>query len=506
MKKINRFIKFVLTCVIIFYNSTVFADLPEELRREVIAFIRVGYLDFPEQQTSALPLSGITINTPLLSDAFNRYGVQSVQRGFPDFTDSDTVRTSITGYQYTIRQFSRIFRLQLSSENLVDSLVRVLSEMHDVIAYAEKNSDAELAQVIPNDQYFDYQWHLYNNGSLGGTPGSDIKAAYGWLIFKGNPDVKVGILDNGVYLSHPDLDQRLEQVQSDTYSEHDGVCAYSHATHVAGLIGAESDNGSGVSGVDWRCKLVSKKILNGQAGWLGDINAAQKVLDLVNNGVQILNHSYVLEYEWFSVTLQLAFVCAYKNNCLSIAAIGNSGGPTNRFPADFQHMVVGVGATNWNDERAGYSSYGPHIKVVAPGGFGTANCTNYEYNYIMSTWIAPPYYYRIQGTSMAAPLVSGLASLVKGKKMSFSNDDVQNIVCLSSDDLAHSGWDDRTGYGRINSRRALEWASPPFKTFYFTTSGSGSSSYCDALMRTFLPFSIPGLVDGYPYWCDRFIV
>ncbi len=336
------------------------------------------------------------------------------------------------------------------------------------------------------------------------------------MIYTGNPYVNVGIYDVGVLLSHPDLYPR---VTGDNPTIYGNECYYSHGTHVAGLVAANTNNQIGVSGVDWNGQLISKQLFD-PYGYLGDVNAANKILAEVrpnNQGVHIFNHSWGIPNNGnYPVILKLALVHAYKENRISIAAVGNDAvltdPPLIHFPANFQDFVVAVGSTDYQDNRSPFLNYGARIKVVAPGGFTdpkdiTIECGEYTANQdIYSTYISPASYHYSFGTSMATPLVSGLSALVKGKNMSLSNDDVTSIVFLTADDLGNPGWDQYYGYGRINSRRALERCSPPYQFFYFNTSGSNSTSYCDAMMRSFVPYSISGLQDGYPYWCDRFIV
>lgn len=387
---------------------------------------------------------------------------------------------------------------------MTDSLVNILSQMPDVVAYAEKNFDPELSQeIIPSDALFNFQWYMKNTGSLGGgTSGSDIKATYAWRIFTGNPVVKVGIFDVGVYISHPDLYPRIS---GDLYNN-GNVCWNSHGTHVAGLIGAKANNGFGVAGVDWNCQLVSKQIFN-QYGWMGDVNATNKIINAVDNGVHIFNHSWGGSGVYSTITLQLAFVYAYKMNRLSVCAAGNNGfyyNPPVQYPAGFQDFVLAVGATDWDDNRAPYSYHGWNVKVVAPGGYSTAVCPAYLNSDIISTWTSPEYF-RIKGTSMAAPLVSGLASLIKGKNPSLTNEDIKNIICFSADDRLPAGWDKYTGYGRINSRRAMEWCSSPYTFYHGTTYGFNKTVTLDG-QANFYPYSISGLEDGRLYYADRYRV
>jgi subtilisin family serine protease len=507
MDTLNFFKKLlILIFSLITANITVYAELPEELRKEVIAFIRVGYLEFPEQESSALPLGSVTVNSVELSDAFALYGVETIQRGFPEFTDDDTLRTSETGYSFVIPQFSRIFRIQLSSETLVDSLIKALQQLPEVIAYAEKNSEVELAQVIPNDNLFSSQWGLKNTGNPGGTPGADIKATFAWMLYKGNPQIKVGIFDTGVDQLQPDLNSRIS---GESHSPIGNQCDYSHGTHVAGLIGACTNNSIGIAGVDWSSQLISYQLFN-PYGFIGDVNASNKIIQAVNSGVNILNNSWGNQ-SWagqggMSLTLQLAFVYAYKMNSISVAALGNNQTNQPYYPAAFQDVPIAVGATDWDDQYAWrYSNYGWSNRVVAPGGYSEFPCPQ-SFNDpkdILSTWTNSSYQ-RIAGTSMAAPLVSGLAALIKGKRMSLYNDDVKNIIYFSADDLLPAGWDELYGYGRINTRRAIEFTSSPYNFSYLSTSGAGATVTVEPdLWQMFSPWSIPGLHNGVNYQAKK---
>lgn len=515
MNKISFKYRFLfMFSFLLIQNFSLYSVLREELRKEVIVFIRPGYLIFPEQENNPLPLNNVVVNSPELSDAFSIYGVQTIQKAFPDFGDDDTIRISAEGYQFLIPQFSRIFRLFLATEQNVDGLINQLNTLSEQIGFAEKNSEPELLSnvIIPDDPYFSKQWHLKNNGLYGGIPNADIKATTAWMIFTGSPNVNVGIYDVGVLLSHPDLYPRVTGDNPTIYGDE---CYYSHGTHVAGLVAANTNNQIGVSGVDWNCKLISKQLFD-QYGYLGDVNAANKILAEVRpngQGVHIFNHSWGVPNNGnYPVLLKLAFVQAYKENRLSIAAVGNDAVLTNppliHFPANFQEFVVAVGSTDYRDNRSPFSNYGARIKVVAPGGFSNPkdpnlDCGNYTANQdVYSTYVSPASYFYSFGTSMAAPLVSGLAALIKGKNMSLNNEDIKNIICFSADDKGDPGWDQFYGYGRINSRRALEWTSSPYTFTHSITSGMFKTVTTEAA-SSFIPYGISGLTDGRTYYATR---
>jgi hypothetical protein len=220
-----------------------------------------------------------------------------------------------------------------------------------------------------------------------------------------------------------------------------------------------------------------------------------------------MNHSWASS--GFSVTLQLAFVYSYKHNVISVTGMGNisNNQPKIFYPANFQDLVISVGATNAYDERPTYSNYGTYIKVSAPGGTEITNlCPNHlASTNILSCWSSADPYEFVYGTSMATPLVSGLASLLKGKNSSLTNEDIKNIIYLTADDKGQPGWDQYLGYGRINCRRALEWTSSPYTFTHSTTSGSGKTVTSEG-WSDFVPYGISGLIDGRVYFGCRYKV
>ncbi len=500
--------RFIFTLAfLLIQNFILYSELPEELRKEVIVFIRPGFLVFPEQENSPLPLNNVVINSAELSDAFSIYGVQTIQKAFPDFEDGDTIRFTENGYQFLIPQFSRIFRLFLNSEQNADGLINTLNGISEQIVYAEKNSEAQLCQeVIPLDEFFlTRQWYLRNRryGSLN----KDIKASEGWAIFKGNSNIKVGIFDTGVLLNHPDL---YPHVTGDNYNQTgDNELKQYHGTFVAGLIGAKPNNSIGISGVDWNCQLVSMKIFDGYNNFLGDVNAANKIIIATDSGVNIMNHSWGITLGQFSTTLQLAFVYAFKRNVLHVTAMGNiaNNTPYPFYPANFQDLVLPVGATTINDQRADYSNFWSSIRVAAPGGVTSNPVCSTCIEGIFSSYKHAELYSHSSGTSFSAPLVSGLASLIKGKNPTLNNEDIKNIICLTADDVngaQYPGWDQYLGYGRINCRRALEMVSSPYSISHQTTSGLFKTSTPDGSFTNFVPYGISGLNDGQTYLAHRY--
>ena len=181
--------------------------------------------------------------------------------------------------------------------------------------------------------------------------------------------------------------------------------------------------------------------------------------------MDIFNHSWSISG---SYPVGKAIAYAYMMNRVSVGAMGNQGGNYTRFPAAFRE-VIAVGATQDDDTHADYSNWGSYISVAAPGGTNI-NWDNRNERDIWSTWNATNNsdYEYAAGTSAATPIVSGIASLIKGfaqdeLQINLYNDDIKNIIKLSADKVHPNlypydsdGWNNLMGYGRVNAHSALQ--------------------------------------------------
>lgn len=156
---------------------------------------------------------------------------------------------------------------------------------------------------------------------------------------------------------------------------------------------------------------------------------------------------------------------------VSIAASGNTWGSIDYYPASIP-VVMSVGASNHENRRSQYSSYFSTIDLVAPGGFGDFPPSHRD---IYSTFGTSDTQYAYDaGTSMAAPHVSGTASLLQGYSQdslnrTLYNDGIRNIIKLSADKVRTDlytydshGWNEEVGFGRLNARRALDFLRAPY--------------------------------------------
>jgi thermitase len=328
--------------------------------------------------------------------------------------------------------------------------------------------------VIPNDTYFGRQWAFRNTGSnAGGFPalaGADIKATDAWSISTGDSGVIVAVLDSGVKYDHPDIADRLwvnqGEIPSNTldddgngfiddvrgwnfaYQDGDVRDDLGHGTNVSSILGATANNGLGYAGLDWSCKIMTLKVLNSSnfgffSWWAAALQYA------ADNGARVVNMSLVGADT--SPVLEIAIRYAHARGCFIAASMGNAGAAVPEFIPAVYAEVVAVGSTNALDRRSSFSSYGGHIDVVAPGEliYGLSHLSDTDYDRAFF------------GTSMAAPMVAGLASLLLAKDPSLGPDEIRDIIRATADDGVGNpsedtpGFDVYHGFGRINCYRAL---------------------------------------------------
>jgi thermitase len=355
-------------------------------------------------------------------------------------------------------------------------------------AYPEPNGVAQPASPLyPNDPLFElgFQWGLYNHGQSGGTPDADIDAPEAWEIFTGSPNVKIGIIDGGVENWHEDLSGKV--------SGDSGWGWGGQGFHVAGIAAAKTNNDTGIAGVDWNARIISQRIDN-----VDDPGIYDAIMDAVNAGADVLNNSWQLTNPdgsaRYSLTVRKAFANAYKLNRVAVAAMGDGVNCTIQYPAAFGQGIIAVGATDRNDLEAFFTCTGNHIDVSAPG-VDIMGCFPYVYGYL-------------DGTSEAAPHVSGLASLLKGYNPELYNDDIEQIIRLSADNIetfpGDTGWDENTGMGRINARKALDLLRPPNYLAHWSVSGGYEAGHMSGIGQCF--YGVPGLGDGCSYRVDMYEV
>lgn len=296
------------------------------------------------------------------------------------------------------------------------------------VVYAEPNYTAT-AQVLPNDTYYPSQRGLHNIDPLGA-----------WEITMGCSSIPIAVLDTGITFEHEDLLGRTMPGYDFVNNDADATDDRGHGTHVAGIIGAATNNSKGMAGTTWNNPLMPVKVLNssGSGTYSG---VAQGIIYAVDNGARVINMS--LGGSSPSITLENAVQYAYAEGAVLVAAAGNNSGPV-LYPAAYPE-VIAVGAVDDDDLRASFSSYGSEISVTAPGVLVWSTRMSSSLND----------YARSSGTSFAAPFVSGLAGLILSIDSSLSPAEVEAIIQQGAEDLGEPGWDPYYGWGRINLTDSL---------------------------------------------------
>ena len=360
-----------------------------------------------------------------------------------------------------------------------------------LVEYAEPNYYAH-AFMIPNDTLYSYQWHL-DNAIYGG-----IQMENAWDISTGSSNVTVAIVDGGIayedyqeshsrkYEQAPDLAETSfwinlgeipgngsdddgngfvddvngwDFVNNDAHPNDD--TSPGHGTHVAGTVAQSTNNNLGVSGIAFNTCLLPVKVLDNKGvGTYDDVAAG--IIYAVDNGANVINLS--LGGSSPSTTLENALAYAYGEGVTIIAAAGNDGEETVNYPAAYDAYVIAVGATQYDEDLAPYSNYGPSLDIVAPGGninldqnqdgYGDGVLQQtYEKKGQSVSWA----YYFIQGTSMAAPHVSGVAALLIANGNATTPDDIRAALQETAEDKGTAGRDDTYGWGIVDAYAALQW-------------------------------------------------
>ncbi len=307
-----------------------------------------------------------------------------------------------------------------------------------LVEYAELDHVA-YAVGEPNDPYFDRQWGLSNGND------ADIDAPEAWDLTRGSDSVLIAILDTGIDQDHEDLAGKLAGSKNFTRSRTvDDL--YGHGTHVAGIAAAATDNGKGVAGVGYDSRLLNVKVLDdtgsGYYSWI-----AKGITWAADNGGKVINMS--LGGSAQSRMLEEAVNYAWGKGVVLVAAAGNGGSSDPLYPAYYENCIA-VAATDSNDQKASWSSYGAWVDVAAPGVSIFSTVPNHTST--LFGRVKPPYAYA-SGTSMATPHVAGVAALVWAQYPNYTNGEVRTQIEATADKIAGTGTYWR--YGRVNACRAV---------------------------------------------------
>jgi len=330
--------------------------------------------------------------------------------------------------------------------------------------------------TLPNGSFFHYKWDLHNTGTINdqalgyglvstGKADADIDWAetYDYLGPTFSGSAVIAILDTGIRSTHVDFTGKIlggRRFLGDAQPVTNFVDDHGHGSHVAGIAAALGT--SPVPGVAYgaNIKLLIGKVCN-SAGSCPTSATANGIVWAADNGANVINMSLGSfggnPDGTGSAAQQAALQYAASKNVLPVCATGNDDGKVGYsggvgYPARFPECMA-VAATNWSDNKASYSNYGPQTAISAPG--GDSNPTGSPFGFILSASATSNTGFVWQaGTSMATPEVAGLAALLWATGMHDAAQIRQRIMD-TADDIGAPGWDPQTGAGRINAYRAI---------------------------------------------------
>jgi len=305
------------------------------------------------------------------------------------------------------------------------------------VVYAEPDYE-RWSFLVPNDEGIDRQWSL-----------TVLQAFDAWSITTGS-DIVIAVLDTGVSPTHPELRGRVLPGFDFVNNDDDPRDDDGHGTFTAGVAAAEGNNGIGVAGMCWQCRILPVKVLN-RRGRGNDAAIAAGIRFAVDHGARIITMSFGGPDD--SRVLREAVTYALERNVLLVAASGNGQAEGNipNYPAAYPG-VLAVSATGPDDAIMGFSTTGDFVDLAAPGAS------------VWSTlWrrTTGDTYGFADGTSAACPHVAGAAALVWTVRPELSARQVAEVLMLGADDRGVPGKDPAYGYGRLNLLRALQVALDP---------------------------------------------
>ena len=390
--------------------------------------------------------------------------------------------------------------IRAETDRAVDEVTETLKRKLEVKSVS-RNYLIFPSAVTPNDTDFSDQWYLSDGDDV------DLDAPDAWSIEKGDDDIVVAIIDNGIDLEHEDLDGQFWTNTDETDGDNDdddsngynddivgwdfidddndpsGDCSNSHATAIAGIIGAKTNNNQGVAGINWNIQLMVLKAFDPDSNCGGDVIPVVDAIDYaIDNGADIINASF--EFTANIPAIEDAFDDAETADIIVAAPAGNSGvdmdGGALRKPCGYTFSnIVCVAAVDDDGDLAGFSNSGVEsVDVGAPGVDIYSTLEGDDYG--EPSPVGGLGDNSGNGTSFAAPQAAGVAALIMAENPSYDFEEViENLLVsaqpTSTGDLAgeiHTGC-------MLNARAAIRAFSDSFDD-----SDDGDEVFSDSPLRT----------------------
>jgi len=383
--------------------------------------------------------SGYDLSKLSFADIISKYGVKTFYQPFKNIKD---------------QKLNGILRLEINDIYKVDELIQSLIK-NDQVEYAERIPLLK-STLTPNDPSYNSstQWNLFQ-----------VNASQAWNVSTGSSSVSVAIVDDAVEITHNDLsgvtwtnpgeianngidddnNGYIDDVNGYDVANDDNdpnpdnpISSFDHGTHVAGIACASTNNNVGVASIGHNVSMIPVKATTSATAVT---HGYEGVIYAVSVGADVINMSW--GGSGSSTTAQNIITYANNQGSLLVAAAGNDNVSSVFYPAGYTE-VIAVASTTFGDSKSSFSNYGSWIDISAPG------------SAIYST-IPGNSYGTKQGTSMASPMVAGLAGLMLSLNPSLLPSDVKSCLLSSADNIdgANPSYIGDLGAGRINAEEAM---------------------------------------------------
>jgi subtilisin family serine protease len=365
-----------------------------------------------------------------------------------------------------------------------------------------------------NDPFYSSQWGLNNTGQYGGTPSIDINAEEAWNVTTGSSNIKVAVFDHGFEMNHPDLQNNVYETGYDATT---GTCPAlvrgDHGTACTGIVGAQRNNSTGISGVAPSTGLMSISIN------LFFSDTPQQLANGFNwawqNGADVISNSWGGYTPSTIIDNAISTTIANGRNgkgTVVVFAAGNEDDTNIRYPGVSNPDILVVGAASPCGERKNPyscdgenwgSCYGTQLDIVAPGVLipttdrqGTAG---YNPNIPIHIWNGgtkidadfanEDYTVWFNGTSSACPHVAGLAALILSRDSSLTVSQVRDLIESTAQKVGgysyqttsgrpNGTWNNEMGYGLIDAYAAVAAVCPTVNFTFQTVTNNTTVTGC----------------------------
>lgn len=417
-----------------------------------------------------------------------------------------------------------LFLLKASNQTILENVLNKLEKRRDIVSVQPNYSYTTMGWTdMVNDASANKLWALNNDGTFSYTnddgelvqavAGIDIEAQNAWNSYSEVQEVIVAVLDTGVDYNHEDLIDAMwknpEEIDGngidddgngyiddiygwDFYNNDNTVCSYgvngkvatkdndNHGTHCAGTIAATANNSIGIAGVasNINVKIMSIKVLGGVNGGTSTAKLVKGIRYAMSMGVDVINASWG---GWIDSQADVTLKKMISHSgILFVAAAGNSGTDNREqkcYPACYStelDNVISVGSVECDGTLSSFSNYGADIDILAPG------------SKIYSTVVGNSYSY-MSGTSMATPMVTGIAAMLYAGQEQVYPATVKEIILLSYKPLSTLSGTEAAHSGIINASYAVnnrsllqqDWDMPKVNNLSSDYNGNITIDVCD---------------------------